>query len=96
MTKSLHLITCGIALVAVLASYQAGAQGIDPQSLHGNDSKISQQGLKRAQKAELNKKMLEKKRAEDRAREQAREKSKGKCKGCPAEPPFDQSALYRK
>jgi len=69
---------------------------IDTKSVAGNDSKMSTQGLKRAQKAEANKKLLEKQRAENRAREEARAKNKDKCKGCPEGGVYDQSSLFNK
>lgn len=99
MNKS-HKLTlfCGLALFAAMSCSAAFADDIDPQSLPGrNDGKMSTQGLKRAQKAEMNKKMLEKKRAEDRAREEALEKKMAKCKSkdCNAGP-YDQSHLFTK
>ncbi len=97
MKKSPKLVLCSLALCAAFASSAAHADEISPKGLPGQDGKMSTQGLKRAQKAEANKKLLEKQRAENRAREEARARSKGKCKGkdCP-NPVYDQSFLYNK
>lgn len=62
----------------------------------GMDSKLSSQGLERAQKAEANKKLLEKQGAENRARENARAKHKDVCKGCPDGHVFDQSFIFNR
>ena len=96
MKKSHKLILCSLALFAAMSSSAAYAEVIDQKSVAGNDSKMSTQGLKRAQKAEANKKLLEKQRAENRAREEARAKSKDKCKGCPEGGVYDQSSLFNK